>query len=167
MKKIITYFFAVSLLFFTYSCSSSETDSTDSDAKDSLTVVEKLDVESYYLGLYDGKDVLESDNNIFHRGDKIYFSLENVTGLQKGADDLYYIDLSLEVKNELGELVASHSDVYGDKGHRDFKQGVVKQPFVFFATDAEMPIGSYIFTLIIHDKVVKDSIVLNKEFILE
>ena len=154
------------LSLFVFSCGNSSSTDT-SDAADSVLQVKPFAVEKYYLGLYDGQEVEEVSNNVFSRGDKVFFALRNISGITRGNDELYYIDISMKITNSIGELIALHTYMYGDKGHKDFENGVVKKPFAAFLTDVNMPVGTYNFELTVHDKVVNDSLVFMKEFILE
>lgn len=111
----------------------------------------------------EGKPVPADD--VFKRGEKVDFVLQNVGEFKKGDDGLNWFDLDLEVKDSSGEVVFLQQGLMGANGHVNIQNNILPSPYGTFA--ANMEPGDYTVKLTIYDKVSGGRASKSKPFTVE
>ncbi len=147
MKRCTVYIaLGLSLLFLLVACNSKTSTSFG------LTVQKTV-----LASANDKGQVVPSKDNVFTRGDQIYFVLINVGKFKKGADGLNWFDMDTQITGPDGKVLLEKKNILGDEGHTALKDDIAQSPHITFATTKTMQPGKYKFKLTIYDKIGKGS----------
>ena len=129
---------------------------------------EKLHIKNYNFSVVDetGK-FISYDKAIYQRGDEVYLVLKNVGPFRRGADSLNRAEMKMEIFDDLGEKIISRENLFGEKGHADFKNNILKNPYASYQTDIKDKIGKYTFKVTVYDLVAGDSTSIQENFTIE
>ncbi len=156
----------VSLLFLC-ACGGGESNKNEAEKSETQKEQNILAVENYYFAIKEQDNYRQYNKAIYHRGDEIFLLMNNVGKFARDADSLNNANMSMEVKDAVGQTVISRKDLFGKKGHADFKNDVLKKPYVSYESSAKNKPGKYSIKVTIYDLVKNDSIVIEDDFYIE
>jgi hypothetical protein len=105
------------------------------------------------------------DGGVFKQGDVVHLVLINVRGFQAGEDGRHWYDMDVKVTGPDGHVVLSGQDVLGEAGHVALPDGVADTPYANMSSTGA-PLGKYIFTITIRDKIGGASATVSREFVI-
>ena len=72
--------------------------------------------------------------------------------------------MKLEIFDAIGQVVSIRENLFGKRGHTDFKDNIIKKPYASYETDNDNKIGKYNFKITIYDLISKDSTSVEEQF---
>ena len=164
MQKLALLIIAWGLLF--YACGNKKQNSSE-NSEMNKTEQQKLMIEDYDFAVLGNKKFISYNKAIYQRGDEVFMALKNVGPFARGTDSLNRAEMKMEIFNAIGETVSLREKLFGEHGHADFKNNVLKQPYASYQTDNHDEIGKYTFKITIYDLVSGDSTSVSDDFYIE
>ncbi len=163
MKNLIVILSISGLIFF--ACNNNQ--DTDSGIQSSEKPP-KLHIKDYNFSVLDktGK-FIPYDKAIYQRGDEVLMVLSDVGPFHRGTDSLNRAEMKMEIFNTLGEKIISRENLFGERGHADFENDILKNPYASYQTDIKDKIGRYTFKVTIYDLIAGDSTSIQENFTIE
>jgi hypothetical protein len=163
MKKNIILFIA-----FVFLCSSCGNNSQKESGKEKNKVsTPKLHIEDYDFSVRENNKFIPYNKAIYQRGDEVYLVLKNIGPFARGKDSLNRAEMKMEIQNAIGERIAFRNNLFGERGHADFENNILKQPYASYQTDFKDEIGKYTFKITVYDLVSGDSTTVSDDFYIE
>jgi len=154
--------------FILIACNSDKKNNDDSDKnQQEKKLVRKLLIEDYDFAVLENKKFIPYNKAIYHRGDEVFMVLKNVGQFARGADSLNHAEMKLEIFDAIGQSVTIRKNLFGPRGHADFKENMLKQPYASYETDNNDKIGKYNFKVTIYDLISSDSTSGSDDFFIE
>lgn len=167
MKKLLIISAIIGGLFIS-ACKSDQKDKVDSDQQQNKKeLVRKLMIEDYDFAVLENKKFIPYNKAIYHRGDEIFMVLKNVGQFARGKDSLNHAEMKLEIFDAIGQRVTIRENLFGPRGHADFKENMLKEPYASYETDNSDKVGKYNFKVTIYDLVSGDSTSVSDDFFIE
>ncbi len=167
MNKILN----ISIIIFVLTaiaCKSKQQNENDSDKNLSdKQLARKLIIEDYDFAVLENKKFIPYNKAIYHRGDEIFMVLKNVGHFARDKDSLNHAEMKLEIFDAIGQRISIRENLFGLRGHADFKDNTLKQPYASYETDNNDKIGKYNFKITIYDLISDDSTSVSDEFYIE
>lgn len=129
--------------------------------------IQKLHIEDYDFSVMNNNTFITYNKAIYQRGDEVYFVLKNVGPFARGKDSLNRAEMKMEILNAIGETIAYKDNLFGERGHADFSNNLLKQPYASYTTDSKDDIGKYTFKVTVYDLVSSDSTSVSDDFYIE
>jgi len=149
-------------------CKSKQNDNNDSDKdQNKKELVRKLIIEDYDFAVKENKKFIPYNKAIYHRGDEVFMVLKNVGLFARGKDSLNHAEMKLEIFDAIGQRVSIRENLFGSRGHANFNDNLLKQPYASYETDNKDKIGKYNFKITVYDLISKDSTSVSDEFYIE
>jgi len=165
--KLISILIIISGLL-TISCGSNPSSDKDSDnKKNKKELVRKLLIEDYDFAVLKNKKFIPYNKAIYHRGDEVFMVLKNVGQFARGKDSLNRAEMKLEVFDAIGQIITIRENLFGERGHADFRGNMLKEPYASYETDNKDKVGKYSFKITIYDLISGDSTSVSDEFYIE
>jgi hypothetical protein len=159
------------LLSTPYSCTqknSAETDlQSNSESEISLPEKSSLKAEGFYFAKRRQNGVAPNDPPVFNRGDMVYLVVQNVGEFKRGKDGLNHVEMHMEIRNQIGAVIINKRNMLKNKGEKDLKNNILKNPYANYKTDLKEQPGTYHFTLTLVDNVTRDSLTTQADYFLE
>lgn len=115
---------------------------------------EGLHAELVGLAGIDAYGVLwPSREPIYYPGETIAFLLQNVGKFETGRDGRHWLDMDYRLTDADGAVISANDGILGESGRSHLPGGMAASPFVQFDQTARMPPGSYIFSVMIRDRI--------------
>ncbi len=146
-------------------CGNKSKDETDNRQNKKIT--QKLHIEDYDFSVMNNNSFIIYNKAIYQRGDEVYFVLKNVGPFARGKDSLNRAEMKMEILNAIGETVAYKDKLFGERGHADFNNNILKQPYASYSTDRKDEIGKYTFKVTVYDLISGDSTSVSDDFYIE
>ena len=168
MNKLL-FISTLIFIFFVAACKSSDqkNQNDDDQPQEKMELVRKLLIENYDFAVKENKKFIPYNKAIYHRGDEVFMVLKNVGQFARGTDSLNHAEMKLEIFDAIGQRVSIRENLFGLRGHADFKDNILKQPYASYETDNNDKIGKYNFKITVYDLISKDSTSVNDEFYIE
>ncbi len=170
MRKIIFPLFLVAVffinLFIMDACSSSDKENKDTDSLQ-ITQNRAFSVSDYNFAILQGGEFIQYNKAIYHRGDEVYIVLENAGPFALGPDSLNRAEMRLEVTDAIGQVITIRENLFGDRGHGNFKNHILDNPYASYTSSLDDKPGKYSMMITVYDLVCRDSIVIYDDFYLE
>ncbi len=150
------------------SCNSDKKNSSDSDNVQIKKELErKLLIEDYDFAVLENSKFIPYNKAIYHRGDEVFMVLKNVGLFARGKDSLNHAEMKMEISDAIGQIITSRENLFGERGHVDFKDNILRKPYASYETDNNDKVGKYSFKITIYDLVSGDSTSVSDEFYIE
>ncbi len=146
-------------------CGTGEQKETGNQQEKNTT--QKLHIEDYDFSVMNNNSFIIYNKAIYQRGDEVYFVLKNVGPFARGKDSLNRAEMKMEILNAIGETVAYKDQLFGERGHADFNNNILKQPYASYSTDQNDEIGKYTFKVTVYDLISGDSTSVSDDFYIE
>ncbi|MEN8121178.1 MAG: hypothetical protein ABFS35_12555 [Bacteroidota bacterium] len=130
-------------------------------------LVRKLLIEDYDFAVLENKKFIPYNKAIYHRGDEVYMVLKNVGQFARGTDSLNHAEMKVEIFDAIGQRVSIGENFFGSKGHANFDDNIIKQPYAWHETDLNDKVGKYNFKVTIYDLISGDSTSVSDDFFIE
>jgi hypothetical protein len=163
MKKSI--FLITAFIFLSNACGNNSQDASNTQQNNSTSL--KLHIEDYDFSVRGNNKFIPYNKAIYQRGDEVYLVLKNVGPFARGKDSLNRAEMKMEILNAIGETVASRNNLFGERGHADFDNNILKQPYASYSTDNNDEIGKYTFKITVYDLIRGDSTSVSDDFYIE
>ena len=75
--------------------------------------------------------------------------------------------MRLEVTDAIGQIITIRENLFGERGHSDFKKNILSSPYASYSSDLNDKPGKYSMMVTVYDLVSNDSIVIYDDFFLE
>jgi len=156
------------LIILVTSCNSGEGEDVASDNKlKEKEITKKLLVEDYDFAVFENNNFITYNKAIYHRGDEVFMVLKNVGQFARGKDSLNRAEMKMEIFDAIGQRITIRENLFGLRGHADFKNNILKKPYASYETDSKDKIGKYNFKVTIFDLISGDSTFVNDDFYIE
>ncbi|MCF6242435.1 MAG: hypothetical protein L3J74_13935 [Bacteroidales bacterium] len=162
-KKNIVLFIA--LIFLSNACGNNSQNNSATQQKPNTN--QKLHIEDYDFSVYGNNKFIPYNKAIYQRGDDVYFVLKNVGPFARGKDSLNRAEMKMEILDAISETIAFKNNLFGERGHADFDNNLLKQPYASYSTDSKDKIGKYTFKITVYDLVRGDSTSVSDDFYIE
>ncbi len=159
------------ILIFSFAVTSCNSDKKGKDSPDDLqtrkALVRKLIIEDYDFAVLENKKFIPYNKAIYHRGDEVFMVLKNVGQFARGRDSLNHAEMKLEIFDAIGQTITIRENLFGERGHTDLKDNMLKKPYASYETDNNDMVGKYSFKITIYDLISGDSTSVNDDFYIE
>lgn len=108
--------------------------------------------DTVFAKVSDAGEITFLDEPIYKRGEAVHFALMNVREFQKGEDGKHWLDMSIEVRNEKGEVELMKEHSLGE-GKFELENNTAPSPSGVFIGAPDLPAGTYTMYLTIYDKI--------------
>ncbi len=168
MKKlqILFYTFTIISVFFA-TCNDKKSDKSVEQSTEQAPEVRPFSIENYNFAIKKNGKFIQYNKAIYQRGDEIFLVLKNVGSFARGTDSLNRAEMTVEVKDAVGQVISPKRKLFGNKGHADFKDNILKSPYAAYTSDSKDKPGKYSMYITIYDLVKNDSIVIEDDFYIE
>ena len=161
MKIIIGQLIILAMLIS--SCNNSQ----NNEEKKQSEAPAKLHIEDYDFSVKDNFKFIPYNKAIYQRGDEVYLVLKNVGPFVRGTDSLNRAEMKMEIFDALGDTVVVQENLFGERGHADFENNILKKPFAVFRPNNSNKIGKYTFKVTVYDLISGDSTSISDDFYIE
>ena len=158
------------LFFFVVACNSSDKKNNNdaNQQQEKKKLVRKLLIEDYDFAVLDTNNKpIPYNKAIYHRGDEVFMVLKNVGQFARGKDTLNHAEMKVEIFDAIGQKIYLRENLFGARGHTNFKDNIIKQPYASYVTDHKDKIGKHNFKVTIYDLVSGDSTSVSDDFVIE
>ena len=169
MRNIVEFLVVASFIVCLFTSSSCGSDNNENGNSDTIktSLARNFSVSDYNFAILENKEFIKYNKAIYQRGDEVYMVLEDVGPLARGSDSLNHAEMKLEVVDAIGQEVTLRENLFGVRGHRDFPDNMLKEPYASYSSELKDKPGKYTMTVTIYDLIRKDSIVVSDDFYLE